>query len=164
MNNRFLIFVALSFAFACCTQINQTGKVVGIADGDTFTMLDNNNRQVRVRLYGIDAPEKNQDYGQVSRKFLSDLVFNEKVTIKEIETDRYGRTIAIVTLDSIVVNEALLKAGLAWHYGRYDNNPLWVVLELDAQSKKKGLWAAKDPVAPWDFRKNERKYSKREKI
>jgi micrococcal nuclease len=164
MNKSFFVFVALSFVLARCTQINQTGKVVGIADGDTFTMLDNNNKQVRVRLYGIDAPEKNQDYGQVSKKFLSDLIFNEQVTIKEIESDQYGRTIAIVMLDSIVVNEALLNAGLAWHYQQYDNNPLWVLLELNAQSQRKGLWAAKDPVAPWSFRKNKRKHSKGEKI
>jgi micrococcal nuclease len=157
MNRVVLLFVlAINLILTGCKYVDETGKVVGIADGDTFTMLDGDDQQVHVRLYGIDAPEKNQDYGQVSKKFLSDLIFNERVALKKIETDRYGRTIAIVTLDSIVVNEALLKAGLAWHYRQYDDNPYWSMLEVTAQSQGKGLWAKKRPIAPWTFRKQKR--------
>jgi endonuclease YncB( thermonuclease family) len=131
-----------------------SGKVVSIADGDTFTMLVEGNKQVKIRLHGIDCPEKSQDFGQVAKKYLSDLVYNKTVRVREMDTDRYGRTIGMVMIDSVNVNEALLKAGLAWHYTRYDKNPKWSVVEKKARAGKKGLWSKPDAVAPWEFRKS----------
>jgi micrococcal nuclease len=149
----FIIFVLCFFQ---CEQPHYAGKVVGISDGDTFTMLNKNHTQLRIRLYGIDAPEKRQPFGKDAKKFLSDLIFEKNVSVQEIETDRYGRTIAIVKLGDRIINEEILKAGLAWHYTQYDDNPLWDALEASAQVKRKGLWAQDHPTAPWHFRKQNR--------
>lgn len=132
------------------------GEVVSIADGDTFTLLTADKRQVKIRLHGIDAPESKQAFGQVSKQFLAGLVFKKKVYIKDNGQDRYGRTIGIVYLTSAMeapsVNEELLKSGLAWHYKKYDQNAEWAKLEQVARDGKKGLWKDASPMAPWDFR------------
>jgi micrococcal nuclease len=133
------------------------GKVVKVADGDTFTYLNYDKQQEKIRLHGIDAPEKAQDFGTVARKRLDELVFGKSVRIERKDTDRYGRTIALVyTEEGICVNEQLLKDGLVWHYKRYDDNPAWAALEEEAKSSKVGLWAHSDPTPPWDFRKTKR--------
>jgi micrococcal nuclease len=131
------------------------GKVVSIADGDTFTMLINN-EQIKIRLHGIDCPEKSQDFGNVAKEFLSDLVFGRTVSVKKLDTDRYGRTIGMVLMDSLNINEELLKAGLAWHYKYYDKNVLWAQLEDTARKEKKGIWSMPSPIPPWDYRKVKR--------
>ena len=134
-----------------------SGKVVKVADGDTFTLLDNNNQQVRVRLHGIDAPERGQDFGNVSRQKLADLVFGKGVRVEEMDTDRYGRTVAIVyTADGVCINEQMLKEGLAWHYKEYDDNDAWAILERNAKREKRGLWSQPKAVAPWQWRKEKR--------
>jgi micrococcal nuclease len=78
------------------------------------------------------------------------------VSVKDMDTDRYGRTIGMVTIDGINVNEELLKAGLAWHYKTYDKNPAWAKLEEEARKNKKGLWLQPNPIPPWEWRKGER--------
>lgn len=131
-----------------------SGKVVKVADGDTFTLLTEDNRQVKVRLHGIDCPEKGQDFGQVAKQYTAEKVYLQVVSVQATDTDRYGRTVGIVTLnDGTVLNEALLTAGLAWHYTMYDKSSRWAAMELDARNKKVGLWAMSGPVAPWTWRK-----------
>lgn len=157
---KYVLLLLLIFFFASCDQPNgnrATGKVVRIADGDTFTWLNENNEQVKVRLHGIDAPERAQDFGQVARQKLSDLVFGQPVRIEVMDTDRYGRTVAIVyTQDGICVNEELLREGLAWHYKQYDDNKEWEAIQQKAKKEKKGLWQQRKPIAPWDWRKGAR--------
>lgn len=126
-----------------------------MADGDTFTILVNN-EQIRIRLHGIDCPEKSQDFGNVAKQFLSEYVFGKVVTVQDMDTDRYGRTIGMVTIDGINVNEKLLQLGLAWHYIKYDKNPKWDELEEVARSQKKGLWSQQNPIPPWEYRKMKR--------
>ncbi len=151
-----LRLLTLSFIFFAQSSFAQLiGKVVSIADGDTFTMLVNNER-IRIRLHGIDCPEKNQDFFNVAKEFLSNYVFDKIVTVKEMDTDRYGRTIGMVVVDSVNVNEKLLEAGLAWHYTQYDKNPAWAKLEREAKNKKLGLWSLPNPIPPWDYRKGVR--------
>lgn len=133
-----------------------TGEVVSIADGDTFTLLTIGQQQIRIRLHGIDCPEKRQDFGTKAKQFLADMVFQKKVVVKTMDVDRYGRTIGIVTIDGINVNEALLKAGLAWHYKKYDQNPKWAEFENEARLAKRGLWSQANCIAPWDFRRTQR--------
>ena len=157
MSKQFYAFVYILVLFAGCEEFGTSGKVVGISDGDTFTMLNNDKQEIRVRLYGIDAPEKNQDFGKVSKKFLSDLIYNKQVTIMEMDRDRYNRIVSIAKIDSIVVNEVMLEEGLAWHYDQYDNNPYWIALELAAQKQRRGLWRDEAPTPPWNFRKQKRK-------
>jgi micrococcal nuclease len=144
------LFIFLLLPFAVNAQL--VGKVISVADGDTFTMLVVN-KQIRIRLHGIDCPEKAQDFGQVAKKFLSNLVFGKIVSVKEMDVDRYGRTIGMVTIDSVNVNEELLKAGLAWHYKKYDQNAKWSTTEVNARAQKKGIWSKNDPVPPWEWRK-----------
>ncbi|WP_027358057.1 thermonuclease family protein [Desulforegula conservatrix] len=135
------------------------GKVVGISDGDTVTVLTPEKQQIKVRLYGVDCPESHQDYGQKAKQFTSDLVFSKTVDLEKIDTDRYGRTVGVIKVGNTVLNEELLKNGFAWYYGQYCKKPFcsqWQQLESQAKSKKAGLWAGNSPVAPWDFRKNKR--------
>jgi endonuclease YncB( thermonuclease family) len=105
---------------------------------------------------GIDCPEKKQDFGTKARQFLADMIFQKEVTVREMDLDRYGRTIGIVIIDRLNVNEALLKAGLAWHYKRYDQNPQWAEFEHEARLAKRGLWSQANYIAPWDFRSAQR--------
>jgi micrococcal nuclease len=140
---------------------DQNGKVVGISDGDTFTMLGTGNQQVKVRLYGIDCPEKAQAFGTVARHKLSDLIFGQIVRLDQKDTDRYGRTVAIVyTKKGRNVNEEMLRSGLAWHYKQYDQNPAWDELVLQAQQQKSGLWAQPHPTPPWLWRKGKREIAR----
>jgi endonuclease YncB( thermonuclease family) len=129
-----------------------TGKVIAIKDGDTIEILVNN-RPVRIRLYGIDCPEKTQAFGQRAKQFTSDLVFGKVVYVKIKDTDRYGRSVGEVFLSNgSTLNYELVKAGLAWWYRQYSNDPLLGKYEKDARNRKLGLWADLNPVAPWDFR------------
>jgi micrococcal nuclease len=129
-----------------------TGKVVKIADGDTFTLLVNN-EQIRIRLHGIDAPEKAQPFSQVATDFLSEMVFGKMVSVRTMDVDRYGRTIGMVSVDGVNVNEALLRAGLVWHYKYYDKNQEWARMESEARSAKLGLWSQPNPIPPWEYRR-----------
>ena len=157
MNKTFsLLFVFLLFAVVTIAQIR--GKVVGIADGDSFTLLTSENKQLKIRLHGIDCPEKKAAFGQKAKAFTSDLIFGKYVTIKQTAKDRYRRTVAIVYLpDGRILNEELLKAGMAWHYRQHDKNPRWSKMEQQARIAKRGLWQAPHPVPPWEYRKRMKK-------
>ena len=157
----FRVVLACCYLFVCsCTSGGPSsslaateGRVVAIADGDTFTLLTGDKQQVKIRLYGIDCPEKKQDFGQVAKQRLSDLVFGQKVSIIKKDIDRYGRTVALVYKKDICINEELLKEGLAWHYVTYDQNPAWERLEKQARREKRGLWVQPHPLPPWEWRK-----------
>ena len=152
-------FVVLLLLFNCILAQGQvTGNVVGVSDGDTFTLLTKENKAIKVRLYGIDCPEKNQPFGQRAKQFTSDRIFSKTVRVIIKDTDRYSRVIAMVYEPSgKCINEELLKAGLAWHYKQYDKHNLsWTNLEIQAKANKAGLWCEKDCMAPWDWRKQKR--------
>ena len=129
------------------------GRVVRVADGDTLTILDAANAQHKIRLYGIDAPEKSQAFGQKSKQHLSSLVFGKDISVKVHNTDRYGRTVGTVFIDGRDVNLEMLKAGLAWHYKYYDSTPAYAAAESAARAAKLGLWQDKNPINPYEFRK-----------
>jgi endonuclease YncB( thermonuclease family) len=128
------------------------GKVVSVADGDTFTLLTKEKKQIKVRLHGIDCPEKRQDYGTKAKQFTSEAVFNKWITVEQTDIDRYGRVIAIVPIEGTTLNEMLLRNGLAWHYCKYDRQEYWHYLQDSAKSVKVGLWEIPG-VAPWEYRK-----------
>jgi len=133
-----------------------TGKVVGVADGDTFTLL-RGREQVRVRLEGIDCPEKGQPFGTQARTALSDMIFGRELRVEQTDIDRYGRIIGRVYLsDGRSVNHELLRRGLAWHYKRYSKDAEYARLEEAARKGRIGLWADVRPVAPWEWRKGQR--------
>jgi endonuclease YncB( thermonuclease family) len=129
-------------------------KVIAITDGDTFKGLTDANKEIKYRIYGIDAPEKKQAFGTKSKEYLSDLIFGKTVGIKVDSKDRYGRFIVwVFTPDKNDVSVEMLKAGMAWHYKEYDNSELYSTLEIEAKSNHAGLWNDSESVAPWDFRK-----------
>jgi len=131
-----------------------TGKVVGISDGDTISVL-REGKAVKVRLYGVDAPEKAQAFGTQARKFTGDLVFQRTVTVAIRDTDRYGRLVGEVLLpDGRSLGQELVRAGLAWWYRQYaPHDTTLAQLEAEARTAKRGLWADAHPVPPWQWRK-----------
>ncbi|MCX2740135.1 thermonuclease family protein [Pontibacter anaerobius] len=131
-------------------------KVVGIKDGDTIVLL-RNGKEETVRLYGVDTPEKNQAYGQRAKQYTSELVFGKTVRLIVNNTDRYGRTVGTIILpDGRSLNEELVRNGYAWHYKAYSKDQNLANAEVDARRFKRGLWQDPNPIAPWDFRKNQR--------
>lgn len=149
---RFLfILYSLCFIQLCTAQIS--GTVVSVADGDTFTILTKCNRQVKIRLHGIDCPEKRQDFGNKAKQYTSNAVFGKFISVDSADKDRYGRVIAIVPLDGTTLNEMLLRNGLAWHYCKYDKNEYWHKVQDSANAQKIGIWSRPDVVAPWVYRK-----------
>lgn len=134
---------------------NIPGIVTKVYDGDTLT-LQNNNGIYKIRLSGIDAPERRQAYGNVSRNYLYNIVRNRFVYAEVHDKDRYGRYVAKIILDKTDVNAAMLKSGLAWHYKQYDKNPEYARLEREARQNRKGLWIEKNPIPPWIYRKNKK--------
>lgn len=126
-------------------------------DGDTIEVL-HSLRAERIRLHGVDAPEKSQAFGSRARQFTAGLVFSRIVTVHERGRDRYGRTLAEIALpDGRVLNRELVANGFAWHYKRYSSDLGLARLEETARAEKRGLWADAHPVAPWEFRKLEAK-------
>lgn len=128
------------------------GRVVRVADGDTITILDAANAQHKIRLHGIDAPEKGQSFGKAAGKFLAGLVAGRDVVVKVKNTDRYGRTVGVVFCDGRDVNLEMLKAGYAWHYKHYDKSAAYTEAETSARAARRGLWQDKNPINPHDFR------------
>jgi endonuclease YncB( thermonuclease family) len=152
----FLIFLLI---FPCLTWA-WPGKVVGIADGDTITVLREGKQQVKIRLYGIDCPERGQAFSRKAKQFISEMVFGKEVEVEPVDIDRYNRLVALVTVSERLVNEELLNAGFARVYTRYCHRPIcerWKVLENEAREARRGLWADPNPTSPWEFRRQERK-------
>lgn len=134
-----------------------SGKVVGVSDGDTIRVL-HNRREVNVRLWGIDSPEKRQAFGTQAKKFVSDAVFGRTVTVEVRDKDRYGRTLGwVTTADRRELNLELVRTGHAWWYREYAaRDTRLAAAERDARAARRGLWSAERPVPPWDYRKRQR--------
>ena len=133
------------------------GRVVRVADGDTVSILDQSNRQHKVRLYGIDTPERDQPFGLAARKALARRVADKKVGVVIVETDNYGRTVGTVYLDAMNINVAMVADGYAWWYRFYaPNNPELAASEKAARSQAIGLWSESRPIPPWDWRRGRR--------
>ena len=151
-----ILLTVLILLFSCWQQAKIEGKVVSVKDGDTIEILYKN-KPVRIRLYGIDCPEKNQDFGTKAKEYTSTLCFGKTVKVKSFGKDKYGRLLGQVILpDSKQLNEELVRAGMAWRY-KYSKDQYLAQLETTARKNKIGLWKGKDPVAPWEFRLIKRK-------
>lgn len=149
-----LILVAKIFCFVTLSAYAQdfSGKVVGVTDGDNITVL-RINTPVDVRLNGIDAPEPGQPYGERAKQFVSALCFGDYITVRISGLDKYGRTLGDVILgDGRILNEELLRAGMAWHYVNYSADEGLAEIESKARLMKIGLWSDPLPVAPWEWR------------
>ena len=149
------IFLFLTFNLNAATL---QGKVVNVADGDTLTVLDDKKTQHKIRLQGIDAPEKAQAFGQKSKQSLNQLVHSKMVTVEFEKNDKYGRTVGKVLLNGTDVCLEQIKLGMAWHYKQYqseqskEDREIYAQAEQLAKSQGIGLWRDKNPMPPWDFR------------
>ena len=146
-------FCVISVLILPSLSLAWQGKVVGISDGDTITVL-HNNRGEKVRLYGIDTPEKRQDFGNKAKQFTSNMVFGKYVEVESVTKDRYGRTVGLVYINGQCLNEELVRAGFAWVYIKYCKKAIcadWSRIEAAAKVNKTGLWSH-NPIPPWEFR------------
>lgn len=156
---RFFIFILLSFFLNSFVYADFNGKVVKVIDGDTVDILTIKKQKIRVRLLDIDAPESNQAYGNKSKQYLASLIAGKKVFVKSSKKDIYKRTLGTIFLNKVNINAKMVESGYAWAY-RYKgvaNNKLMVKIEAKAKQSKKGLWKDKKPIAPWDFRRNNKR-------
>ena len=172
MQRGMLILAATLAAFLGTGDVSDDaeirGRVVKVADGDTLTVLAAAGRagsmnppppattQHKIRLNGIDAPESHQAFGNVSKKHLSSLVFGKDVRVKYKSRDKYGRILGTIYIDGLDINLEMLRAGLAWHYKRFDSTPEYAQAESEARQNRCGLWQDKNPINPYDFRKAKR--------
>jgi endonuclease YncB( thermonuclease family) len=133
-----------------------TGKVVSIADGDTVTVLDQLDEQHRVRLFGIDAPEKSQAFGSRSKQNLADKVFGKMVRVDVVDIDRYGREVGRIYLGDRFINLEQVQDGCAWRYTQYDRRREFAAAEAGAREERRGLWSEAHPTPPWEYRREHR--------
>jgi len=139
-----------------------TAKVIRIIDGDTMEVLYKG-KPVRIRLAHIDCPEKrrSQPFGNAAKQALSDLCFGHQVGVSSDRCDRYGRLIAVITNNKHQnINQEMVKQGMAWHFKKYSTDSVYAKLEQDARSNHIGLWKEAHPVAPWEWRKPNKKVLK----
>jgi len=147
------INVILIFLLACSVP-EQDGLVVKVIDGDTFDMKSGSEK-VRIRMFGIDSPERGQAYNVKAKEFTASLVAGKVVRIIVRDQDRYGRIVAdVYTEDGAHVNAEIVRAGFAWHFTRYSNNPELASAEQEAKDSRRGLWQDAHPTPPWEFRRH----------
>ncbi len=132
-----------------------SGRVVGIADGDTFTLLTSDKQQVKIRLAEIDAPESSQPYGNKSKQALSGLIFGKDVRVVVQTTDRYGRTVGRPYVGNLDVCEEMVRVGAAWVYRQYVVDESLFDVENDAREARRGIWglSESEQVEPWNWRR-----------
>jgi micrococcal nuclease len=133
-----------------------TGIVVEVLDGDTIEALQRG-KAVRIRLNGIDCPEKGQPYGKAAKQFTSEMTLGKPVTVEVKHLEKEGLLVADVILpDGSVLNKELVGAGLAWRSRKFSKSPVLAALEQEARKAKRGLWADPNPVSPWCWRKRQK--------
>lgn len=136
-----------------------TGKVISVADGDTITILTQQHEQIKIRLSAVDTPEGNQAYGNKAKAFTSFMVKGKNVSIEPETIDKYGRTVAMVFVDGLNLNKEIVANGQGWVYRKYCKGAFcddWLKLEKQARNAGIGLWADKNPIAPWEWRQSQR--------
>ena len=158
------IIIALILAIASCSSFAEqlTGKVIKVTDGDTVNVLTSDNETHRIRLSGIDAPEKKQAFGNRSKQALAELIDEKTVSVEFNKLDKYQRVVGKIMFNGQDVNLRQIKLGLAWHYKKYEkeqdveDRSIYANAEYIAQVVKAGLWFDANPTAQWDFRKQKR--------
>lgn len=153
--HRLLLACATLLIVTVANATEIVGRVVGVSDGDTLTLLTADKQQVKVRLSEIDTPEKAQPYGQKARQALADLTFQKHAVLAVQDRDRYGRTVARVSVDGVDVNRKLVESGAAWVYRQYNRDPSLLQVEATAKAAKRGLWALPEAerMPPWEWRR-----------
>ena len=168
MKNKFASILFLSFVliYTSCNSRSgnrkanlqneqcDTGKIIGVLDGDTYDILLAGNQTIRIRMEGIDAPEKGMPFYQKSKKYLSDMCFNKKIKLVITGVDSHGRKLAFGYLaDGRELSHEMIKAGLAWHYKKFNSDLDLAQLEVEARMAKIGIWSTNnEPMPPWENR------------
>lgn len=150
----YITLAAATFLVAfSAAAVQLKGRVVGVSDGDTLTVLIEQGT-VKVRLAEVDAPEAAQPFGRRSKQALSDLCYGKQVELAARGKDRYGRTIGTVTCDGIDAGTQQVRRGMAWVFDRYAprDSPLYKA-QSEAQTARRGLWAQQDALSPWAWRR-----------
>ncbi len=142
---------------ARATRVAASWRVCHVHDGDTLRVSNAQGRELKIRLFGIDAPEVSQAFGSRSRDFLVEMVMGQAVDLLVSGIDQDGRTVATVIADGESVCLELVRQGLAWHSTRYSSDPDLAAAESEARVARRGLWADAKPIAPWEWRKGESK-------
>ena len=153
------LIVSFLFVFIDAKADVLIGTVVGVSDGDTIKVLDSNKKEHKIRLMGIDAPEKKQNFGASSKQALSNYIYQREVTVEYKKKDRYQRILGKVILDKQDVCLAMINDGMAWHYKDYEkeqsktDRDLYSQAELKAREAKRGLWQDSKAIKPSEFRR-----------
>jgi endonuclease YncB( thermonuclease family) len=153
---KYILFCALLFLPS--TLFGWSGKVISVYDGDTITVSTMDNQKVKIRLYGIDAPElKKQPYGKASRNFLERQILNKYVEVTDLGKDMYNRTVAKIYYKNEYINLKSIQAGMSWHYSAYSKDLDLKEAQETAKLHEIGLWRGELSVAPWEWRALEKK-------
>lgn len=149
---RSLILVALLAVGNLAQGAEFVAKVIAVLDGDTV-LIKRANGLKKIRMAGIDAPEKAQTFGETSRRSLADMVLGKQVKVVSEAVDQYGRMVARLSVDGLDVNAEQIRRGMAWENSRFHNNRELLALQEEARQAPRGLWALNDPMPPWEWRK-----------
>ena len=150
---QFTFLLLLLLPTILVSQSTIYGRVINVKDGDSFTLVSDDNKFHEIRLAHIDCPEKKQAFGRKAQIFTFNFTFGKYVTAHVESTDRYHRKICQVLVNDENLNEAIIRNGLAWHFKKYSDSSLYNGLELLARDEKIGLWKDGAAKAPWEFRK-----------
>ncbi len=159
-----LLFLLIVFSTSCQSRSSErkdtinndyiSGKVIRIVDGDTYHLLTEDNQTLKIRMEGIDAPERAMPFYRVSKDYLGKLCFGKRVKLKSTSIDQYGRHLGFTYLeDGSELCHEMIKAGLAWHYKKYNSDEDLANLEIEARKSKKGIWSDNNPMPPWEYRR-----------
>jgi micrococcal nuclease len=152
-----IVFVFLAFSCDLVpkqeSSTEKKGAVVHIVDGDTYDIMLAG-QKIRIRMDGIDAPERGMDYYKQAKNYLGELCANNEIRVEITDTDRYGRSIGKSYLpDGRELGQEMVKAGLAWHFKKYSDDATLALCEEEAKNAGLGLWSLSNPEAPWEHRK-----------
>ena len=150
----------LFLLFSLTTLFSQTtlkAKVIGIKDGDTVVVLDSLNNQITLRLAEVDCPEKSQPFGTKAKQFTSDQIYLKTIKYVVTDTDRYGRSIAMIyyDTDNKYLSAEIIKVGMGWHYKKYSTSKELATFEINARKNKIGLWIEENPIEPSQWRQKQ---------
>jgi len=154
-----ILFFLLSFnLFNAQNKGYIEGKVIGITDGDTFSLLlEKDNFDIKIRINAIDCPERKQPYSQKAKQHLSNLIFGKNIKVYYSKKDGYGRVLGTVFVNNVNVNEEMIRSGFAWHYVKYSKDTELQKIEEIAKANKIGLWSDPHAIPPWEWRKTKHK-------
>lgn len=156
MNNRVLLYIILFLLVPCSSFAEEIqGMVRHVYDGDTVLLVGRKQGELKLRLYGIDAPESVQPFGKVARRVLMYKLLGREITAEIRDRDRYGRSVAVLRLGRRDINAEMVREGMAWAYRQYLNGPYaseYIRFEELARRQRRGLWKQDNPQPPWEFR------------